>query len=904
MFTDDKNSRDTSEDWSRTSPNLERDSLEELREERQHSPVLTHSLRVRSPSRHCSSPRRPYALECCRIPTPTYCCSPVPRCVQMDVMPYCCQHPYACTPLWMRSSPTPQMVCHTPNYSRGEDSWRKYFKPQDQSEECQQLQEKLQTLENDKQNLLLQVNVLTEQIDIQTDKIQELETELQKKKKQLANSEEMLQQEIMSRASLENSRLDLLTEISSLRLQLAASQQKQFGFEEKYKKLENELLRNRLLTKSTESVLQPWMLSTKSTAEPSTEIEKLRKTLESVMEANKDKEKKIIDLKTAVNRYKDLQEILSGEEGNDAPQDLRTSHDSLFVPSPYGTVNSKKSEYNYHSFGKPPPTPRSIDVMRPFSADLFRSSPFKEPNIQSGGNLLRPYSKTPPPRFHSSSLSRPPSFEASSFIHIPTKSVISGSEIWETPQSKSNPTSPTTQAISYQSLYNPSLDNFNTARNKRSGFMNNSWFKRKKRSNSTPELAQCEMKDFDERASMRSSRSRYSSLPTSPVPVGKEKKGFRKLFGRAKQDKFSKLNQNEQTLDRLNKEWSPSLTTDPIPKTKMKFTVEGIGVPFSNWDTDTVVEWMDEIGLGMYRNECKKWIKNGDQLLKATNANLEKELKIKNSLHRKKLRLALQTIGSESRGLDEIAGQLDYHWVISWLDDIGLPQYKDIFAEARIDGRVLHYLTVEDLITLKVTNLLHFTSIKRGIQMLRRYNFHPSCLIRRSVPNEEISANLIIRWTNHRIMEWLKTVDLSEYAPNLRGSGVHGALMVYENSFNGDLLASLLNIPSSKTLLRRHLSLRFKELLGSEVMQNKRDSENKPGFIILTPTAKIKAGRKRHFRLSFRNRSMLDMEDFVCPLETNLPDYNIQIIPQETDSKKDNEKETEDLSLPVTDTSV
>ena len=33
-------------------------------------------------------------------------------------------------------------------------------------------------------------------------------------------------------------------------------------------------------------------------------------------------------------------------------------------------------------------------------------------------------------------------------------------------------------------------------------------------------------------------------------------------------------------------------------------------------------------------------------------------------------------------------------------------------------------------------------------------------------------------WTNHRVMEWLRTIDLSEYASNLRGSGVHGALMV------------------------------------------------------------------------------------------------------------------------------
>lgn len=27
-------------------------------------------------------------------------------------------------------------------------------------------------------------------------------------------------------------------------------------------------------------------------------------------------------------------------------------------------------------------------------------------------------------------------------------------------------------------------------------------------------------------------------------------------------------------------------------------------------------------------------------------------------------------------------------------------------------------------------------------------------------------------------MEWLRSVDLAEYAPNLRGSGVHGGLIV------------------------------------------------------------------------------------------------------------------------------
>ena len=35
-------------------------------------------------------------------------------------------------------------------------------------------------------------------------------------------------------------------------------------------------------------------------------------------------------------------------------------------------------------------------------------------------------------------------------------------------------------------------------------------------------------------------------------------------------------------------------------------------------------------------------------------------------------------------------------WFIlkGWLDDIGLPQYKDQFHQGRVDGRMLQYLTV------------------------------------------------------------------------------------------------------------------------------------------------------------------------------------------------------------------
>ena len=98
----------------------------------------------------------------------------------------------------------------------------------------------------------------------------------------------------------------------------------------------------------------------------------------------------------------------------------------------------------------------------------------------------------------------------------------------------------------------------------------------------------------------------------------------------------------------------------------------------------------------------------------------------------------------------------------------------------------------------------------------------------------------VMLWTNHRVMEWLRSIDLSEYAPNLRGSGVHGGLMVLECQFTAELLASLLSIHQNKTLLRRHLNTHFVSLIGSATQQRKRENEQKPGYVPLTANTKIK----------------------------------------------------------------
>uniref|UniRef100_A0AAY4CSX7 SAM domain-containing protein n=1 Tax=Denticeps clupeoides TaxID=299321 RepID=A0AAY4CSX7_9TELE len=221
---------------------------------------------------------------------------------------------------------------------------------------------------------------------------------------------------------------------------------------------------------------------------------------------------------------------------------------------------------------------------------------------------------------------------------------------------------------------------------------------------------------------------------------------------------------------------------------------------------------------------------------------------------------------------DDPKSSLDFGWVTRWLDDVGLPQYKSQFDEGRVDGRMLHYMTVDDLLSLKVGSVLHHLSVKRAIQVLRLSRFEPNCLRRRPSDENNVTPAEVCQWTNHRVMEWLRSVDLAEYAPNLRGSGVHGGLMVLEPRFNVEAMALLLNIPPNKTLLRRHLATHFHLLIGPEAQRLKQECLENPDYALLTATARVKPRR-----LSFggfgtlRRKRPEDGEDLLCPLDTETP---------------------------------
>lgn len=54
-------------------------------------------------------------------------------------------------------------------------------------------------------------------------------------------------------------------------------------------------------------------------------------------------------------------------------------------------------------------------------------------------------------------------------------------------------------------------------------------------------------------------------------------------------------------------------------------------------------------------------------------------------------------------------------------------------------------------------------------------------------------------WTNDRVVRWVLSIGLKEYANNLLESGVHGALMALDETFDFSVLALLLQIPTQNT---------------------------------------------------------------------------------------------------------
>lgn len=804
-------------------------------------------------------------------------------------------------------------------------------------------QDRLARLEGDKESLVLQVSVLTDQVEAQGEKIRDLECCLDEHREKLNATEEMLQQELLSRTSLETQKLDLMTEVSNLKIKLNTMEKDRLEYEDRYNDtevlyqevndlrikvvdMENERAQFEKKLKSTKDDLVQLkeqlenkdaeikrLLSDlncrteidESDSGADLEVHKMKKAVESLMAANEEKDRKIEELRQSLNRYKKVQDMvmsathskkakegenddgLNGESfGVNGSEIFEMELTSLTVPSPEAdgvtSVSEPEAEpVQIHTSILQVPIPIISSTPKGSAGQMEKKM---EPEVETKPDIgeLQPSDI--------SSLVEETALCDSPVISDVHKFGSQENLRMEEEENKKLPLEPAQQSAlenkacmeisKFASLppkptgHHNSLGDESAASKKARASFGRGFFKIKggKRTSSTPNLAETERESEQVDVAgfpLRAAEADGCQLfPTSPE-LKKKSKGIKKLFGRLKRSQSTTFNPEDMSDGDFKRGGTRSTSGPKLGWSRdLQLTKTDLDAPFAKWSKDQVCNWLDDQGLGIYVRPSGSWITSGQTLLHASQQDLERELGIKHSLHKKKLQLALQAFGSEE---EDNKGKLDYNWVTRWLDDIGLPQYKTQFDEGRVDGRMLHYMTVDDLLSLKVGSVLHHLSIKRAIQVLRINNFEANCLRRRPSDESNISPAEVSQWTNHRVMEWLRSADLAEYAPNLRGSGVHGGLMVLEPRFNVETLAMLLNIPPNKTLLRRHLATHFNLLVGPDAQQQKREAVESPDYTLLTATAKVKPKKLVFSSFGSLRKRKQDEEEYICPMELGLP---------------------------------
>ncbi|XP_061882794.1 liprin-beta-2 isoform X3 [Entelurus aequoreus] len=711
------------------------------------------------------------------------------------------------------------------------------------SDNSESYQERLSRLEGDKESLILQVGVLTNKVEAQEVKISDLQSSVVKHRFKLNATEEMLQQELVQRTSLEKQKLSLMGEVSYLKLKLADMEEKPGQDTERQHKAET-LLR---------------------------ELKSLKDKVERLEDEKIECEKRLKATKVEISGLQ--QRLLSKDE------EIESLHTQLLARPPLSTESSERDEELQRLKSDIKSLEAAHDEKDRRLEELtlllnqcrqFRDLPHNTRQAPPAGRSLLNG------RTHSSSSEEEEQGQRRNADSASAKSEDVKSDISTTsaffyqtsPASqKDNDCRQETHASS--SSMNDLPDGQKQKRDSRSPMLP----ARSSPTDSSTERSpdDSEDGDFSQMKSEKVNNGTGTNSPPGQRTVGspdyiKTNRSLRRLWGKLRRTHSGGTQASDSDAGPFTRGGFRATAGARLTRTpESQNSVCDINLPFSQWGRDQVCSWLEDYGLGQYVNLTRQWVESGQTLIAATPQDLEKEMGMKHPLHRKKLQLALRAFTNK---VSEKSAALDHIWVTRWLDDIGLPQYKDQFHEARVDGRMIQYITVNDLLSLKVTSQLHHLSIKCAIHVLHANKFNPHCLRRRPGEEKQPSPSEVVQWSNHRVMEWLRAVDLAEYAPNLRGSGVHGGLIILEPRFSPETLALLLNIPPQKTLLRRHLAMAFATLVGAQATQEKREYGNATGHMPLTTTAKVKPKKLGFTQFShLRKRKPDESADYICPIE-------------------------------------
>lgn len=725
--------------------------------------------------------------------------------------------------------------------------------------EYPELQEKLHRLTMARDSLSLQVSVLSEQVGAQKEKIRDLEALLAAKRNSLTSSEELLQGKYHyggECSDVDSKKLNLMAEVSSLKLKFATLEQEKNEAERKLKISQNEIehmnqsmhgkgsqkpSRSHANGGSDRSSYLP-ALKENRLEKQDEELEQLRHTVQRLMADNEQKNNQIKSLRNALElRSRSQQDeyyMVPPAHWNEpaASYDLNSQIRRLLLEEPAEPMTHSTS-FPVHLCSSPY-NRAAIQPSSSFTSSLSTASSYHSWS-QAGNRHL--YPTIPGPRSERSC--RSPSSPAARQLAAELDELRRLGN--ETHASQTYSTASLPRGMGHKASSTLALPT--------------------KKYSMTSAASAVESDDEVARGGRGTATSSRGTNDEKPLKRDRTRSSIRNLF--MKLTRSTSQEQNGAALKKSGTSRSASsvrFTNEPLSGGVELFPPLS---HFVDWRSEQLAEWMGEVGFAQYVPEVSKYVRSGRHFLNMNIHEYEIVLGIKSPLHRKRLNLLLRRIENDS---ENPAHGWDVQQTQKWLEDIGLPQYKEVFSENLIDGLMFPALTAADLTEMRVLNAHHFLCICRSIQYLKMVGFKTDYMVRtfdESIVTSYPQPNAVVHWTHAATCEWLRKIDLAEFTPNLLCAGTPGALMVYEPTFTAETLAEILQMPPHKTLLRRHLTTHFNQLLGQKIVAEKRDTLAMGNIPQLVPGTRIRITKKGISlpRKKSKTELCIDPNELLCP---------------------------------------